>query len=512
MPGHRVPRRAAAGGWAHWGGSVSRPVAVSRGGLARNTLSGGGLWLFLVAASSPMTVLAGGIVATYAATGVVGVPASFPLLGVALGLLLVGFLAACRRVPHAAPSYAVLTHGLGRPLGLVGAAVALISYNAIEISLFGLFGATATTLLGGVWWEWAAGAWLIAAVLGVLQVAVNTRVLVTVVVLELLVVGLFDLAAFTHPAGGHISLAPLTPSALWTPGVGGVFALGVAAFIGVETGPVFAEETPLRRTVARATLTGLACLAVCYTLTGWAMATVTGPDNVVDRARDPQSGLPFVVLDEVYGPGLGLLATLLLLTSVFAAMLTFHLVVARYLFALGWEHVLPAWLGRTSGGVRGGTPIGGSLTQTVVAGLVVAAFTTVGADPVKGLFTWLSTLAAVGVVALLTGTALAALFVLNRNGGSRDPLWVRIAAPVVAVPVGITVLTVTLENLGPLLGAQPGSRLPLLVPAILVVGGVIGLVWAVVLRVRRPHVYARIGRGRPHPLAMPEPRLADLDV
>lgn len=507
MSGH-----AATEGRAHRGGTVSRPVALARGGLARKTLSGAGLWLFLVASSSPMTVLAGGIVATYAATGVVGVPASFPLVGVALGLLVVGYVAACRRVPHAAPSYAVLTHGLGRPLGLVGAAIALISYNAIQISLYGLFGATAATLLGGVWWGWAAAAWLVEAVLGVLQVAVNTRVLATVVALELLVVALFDLAAFTHPAGGHIPLTPLAPSALWTPGVGGVFALGVAAFIGVETGPVFAEETPLRRTVARATLIGLACLTVCYTLTAWAMATVTGPGKVVDQARDPQSGLPFAVLDEVYSPGLGLLATLLLLTSGFAAMLSFHLVVARYLFALGREHVLPASLGRTSGGVRGGTPIGGSLTQTVLAGVVVAAFAAAGADPLAGLFTWLSTLAAVGVVALLTGTALAALMVLNRNGGSRDPLWVRVAVPVVAVPVGVAVLTVTLENLGPLLGAQPGSRLPLLIPSILAGGAVLGLVWAGVLRVRLPRVYARIGRGRPHPLAMPEPRLADLDV
>jgi amino acid transporter len=193
-------------------------------------------------------------------------------------------------------------------------------------------------------------------------------------------------------------------------------------------------------------------------------------------------------------------------------MLTFHLVVARYLFALGREQVLPAWLGRTSAGVRGGTPIGGSLAQTVLAGVVVAAFAAAGADPVKGLFTWLSTLAAVGVVALLTGTALAALVVLNRNGGSRDRLWVRVGVPVMAVPVGVAVLAVTLENLGPLLGVESGTRLPLLIPAIIVGGGALGLVWAGVLRVRRPRVYARIGRGRPHPLAMPEPRLADLDV
>ncbi len=89
-----------------------------------------------------MTVLAGGVIATYAATGVVGVPLSFILLAGALALLTVGYVAMSRHVAHAATLYALLAHGLGRAVGVAGAAVALDAYNAIQISLYGLVGIT----------------------------------------------------------------------------------------------------------------------------------------------------------------------------------------------------------------------------------------------------------------------------------------------------------------------------------------------------------------------------------
>ena len=83
-----------------------------------------------------------------------------------------------------------------------------------------------------------------------------------------------------------------------------------------------------------------------------------------------------------------MLANLLFLTSVFAALLSFHNGVARYLFALGREHVLPTALSRV--GVRSGGPVAGSLAQSGLAVVVVSLFALSGADPVLRLFTWLS--------------------------------------------------------------------------------------------------------------------------
>ena len=101
-------------------------------GLARRTLSGSALFFFSVGASAPLTVLAGGVVATYAGTGIVGVPAAFPLITVALVLFTVGYVAMGRYVPHAGPLYAHVARGLGPARGLAAAAIALLAYNAIQ--------------------------------------------------------------------------------------------------------------------------------------------------------------------------------------------------------------------------------------------------------------------------------------------------------------------------------------------------------------------------------------------
>src|SRR4051812_33428506 len=240
--------------------------------LARRTLGAGSLWIFGVSASSPLTVLVGGVIATYATTGVVGVPASFLIITVALLLLAVGYIAMSRHVPHAAPFYALLARGLCGTAAVAGAVVALLGYNCIQISLYGLVGVTLVGLIGGVWWVWAAAVWLLVAILGVSRVTTNAKIVGSLLVVELAVITLFDLAAFTHPASGGITFLPLEPKALFVDGAGGVFALGMAAFVGFETGPVYGEESRTPVAVRKATLLAVAFLGVFYAVSSWAVA------------------------------------------------------------------------------------------------------------------------------------------------------------------------------------------------------------------------------------------------
>ena len=99
------------------------------------------LVFFTVAASAPLTVLGGGVTTTFAVTGNAGVPLSFLMLALALALFAVGYAAMSRHVANAGAFYSYLAKGLGRVWGVAGAFVALISYNAIQIGLYGLFGA-----------------------------------------------------------------------------------------------------------------------------------------------------------------------------------------------------------------------------------------------------------------------------------------------------------------------------------------------------------------------------------
>jgi amino acid transporter len=184
-----------------------------------------------------MTVLAGGTVATFAATGVIAVPLSFPLLAVALGLFAIGYTRLARDVPHAATFAALLTHGLGRTVGAAAAFVAVLSYNCVQIGLYGLLGATLAGQLGGPWWGWALAAWTVVAVIGYRGVTLGAPVVAVVLTLELGMIVLFDVVALTHPAQAEAGawLQPWSPDLLAVDGVGGVLAFGVAAFLGFET-------------------------------------------------------------------------------------------------------------------------------------------------------------------------------------------------------------------------------------------------------------------------------------
>jgi amino acid transporter len=489
---------------------------MSRATLARRTLGRAALLVFAIGASSPLTVLSAGIVTMYATTGIVGVPLAFLVIMIALMVLAVGYVAMSRHVDHPAPFYAQATRGFGGVTGVCAAAVALVGYNAIQISLYPFIGTTLGGLFGGVWWAWAAVAWLAVALLGRFRGAANARVLGTFLAVEIGTILLFDVAAFARPAEGHISTTPFQASSLVTTGVSGLLAFAMASFVGVETPPVFGEEARTAKVVSWSTFTGIGFLGVFYAVTAWAYALASGTSKVVGVAQDalvhPQTSGPFAFLEHTYGLGAQSLAQFLLITSILAALSAFHATVARYVFGLSREHVLPPSWALVSSGSTGGAPLGGSLAQTVVAGLVIAGFAAAGADPMNVMFTWLSTIGAVCVLALLLSSSLAAGAFFRSGQGGRESVLVGQVMPSVGGVVGVLVLIFMVFNLANLLGVAPGSISPrLLLAGIVAVAGV-GAAWGVFLRRRRPQIYSGLGSGRPDPLEVLDQRLADLDV
>src|SRR2546430_3375997 len=250
-------------------------------GLARKSIGTGSVFFFCVAAAAPLTAVAGGVVATYGATGVVGVPLSFLVLASALAFFTIGYVAMVRYVPHAATFYALLARGLGRAWGMAAGTVALVSYNAIQISLAGLVGVIIQGFLNdtGPWWLWALVVWAVVGLLGVLHININARVMTILLILEIGIIVLFDFASFTHAAQG-VTFKPLSPGSLLVNGIGGVFAFGIAAFLGYETGPFYAEEARSHRTVSRASYGALAFIGVVYAVSAWAIAVTVRVQTV----------------------------------------------------------------------------------------------------------------------------------------------------------------------------------------------------------------------------------------
>ncbi|MFR9780253.1 APC family permease [Micromonospora sp. MS34] len=457
--------------------------------------------MFSATASSPMAVLAGAIVATYASTGVTGTPLGFVVIAAALLFFSVGYLAMARYVSGAGVFYASLAAGFGRFWGVVAAPVVLLGYNAIQICLYGLLGAVVSGSIGGTWWVWSLIAWAAVASLGVLKSRISVGLLGAVLVVEVAVILLFIVTSFTHPADGTVSFAPLNPDNLLVPGIGGVVAFCAASFVGYESAAVYSEESRSPQAVSKAAYSALILLGVLYALAAWALAVAVGPNRVVDQSRDPSAGLPFSILEVHASPVLGGVATTLVVTSVFAAMISFHNSIARYTFSLGRERVLPAVFEKIG---RGGAPVAGSVLQSAIALPVILVFALTGADPVAIMFSWLSGVAAIAVLLMMAATSLAAVAFFRKGGGTTENAWQRTVAPLIgAVLVGAALLT-TLVNLSAVLGTPEDSTTKWLVPGAVAAAAVVGLVWAAVLKASRPEVLENVGQGQPRPLAVIE--------
>ncbi|MEV1289804.1 APC family permease [Micromonospora sp. NPDC049679] len=487
---------------------MSSSHRTSHSGLAKRRLGVVHLVFFTVAASAPLTVLGGGITTAFLVTGNIGTPISFIVLAAVLAIFAVGYAAMSRYVSNAGAFYSYLANGMGRAAGVSGSFVALTAYNAINFGLYGLFGAIFGNFMADrfgiavTWWVWSFAAMALIGLLGVLRVDLNAKVLAVLLILECVVVAVFDIVAVANPAGGSVSFAGLNPANLFVPGFGAVLALGIACFAGFESAAIYSEEViDPRRTVARASYIAVAFTGAFYALSAWALSVVHGPDNVGGVIAEQGAGAAFGPLGQYAGALVADLANVLFITSVFAALLSFHNGVARYLFALGRERVLPDFLGRT--GTRSAAPVAGSVTQSLLAFAVVLLFAATDRDPVVDLFTWFSGLAAVGIVLLMTGTSIAVVGYF-RNRQTEETVWQRLVAPALSSILLATVLFFLVYNFDALLAPTNPGYLTWLLPGLVGVAAVAGLIWGVMLRRIRPDVYAGIGRSAVHPVTEDE--------
>ena len=109
----------------------------------------------------------------------------------------------------------------------------------------------------------------------------------------------------------------------------------------------------------------------------------------------------------------------LFLTSLIAAMISFHNIIARYMFSLGREGVLPRAFGRTVPGT--GAPKDGSLAQSVVGLVVILLYAVAGWDPLVQLFFWGGTGGGIGVLLLITLTSIAVIGYFARHHEGETP-------------------------------------------------------------------------------------------
>jgi amino acid transporter len=474
----------------------SRPSQLSTA-LARDRLGVAAVVFFVMSAAAPLTVVAGVVPTGLAVTGLTGISIAFLAVAVVLAVFAVGYVAMARHIANAGAFYAYVSRGLGRPLGVGAAWVALLAYNMFQIASYGGFGAIAAPLFQqwfGVeiqWWVLSLAAWALVALLGVRDVAVNGKVLATLLIAEIALVVVFSFADLFAP-GFTPSAAPLNPASLVGAGAGALLVMAVTGFVGFEQSVVFSEESrDPRRTVPRATYISVALIAVLYAFSAWALISAAG-GAVVERARAEGPELFFNLASDRLGDSALHLGHALFLTSLIAAMISFHNIIARYTFSLGREGVLPRAFGRTAPAT--GAPKNGSLGQSALALAVLLVYAVSGWDPLVQLFFWGGTAGGIGVLLLITVTSAAVIGYFARNPHD-ESVWHRIGAPVIGTLLLLGMTYLALTNIATLFGVEPGSPPTWVVPLAYAVLALAGVAWALVLRHTRPAVYDGIGLG-----------------
>jgi amino acid transporter len=460
---------------------------LARGRLGAVPLSG-----LLLAAVTPLVVVAGVIPVAYAASGLRGIPLAFLVVAAVMAVFLVAYLTMAKHVREPGGFFAYISIGLNRPFGVAGALVAAVAYCELQIGLYGLFGQSMHDLVAGrvgwPWWAWAALAVGVVAVLGVVRVDIGAWVLAPMVAVEMVSIVVLALRGLAHPAAGHLTLAGFNPRLLAAAGASAAFGIVVLGLTGVEQAATYSTVVRNgRRTMLLASIGVLVTVSAVYLLGSWSYQVFYG-DKVAQAAADPNAAFAL--------GGTGGLVTFVriqLLLSIGAALLAFHNATVQYLYGLGKQRVLPAALARTN---AFDAPWAASLTQTVLAAATIIAVVSAGWDPVVGMFYRLGNAGGFGVFLLLATTALAVTRYFWRDPHG-EAMGTRLVAPVLAALALVVMVYLVATNYATILNVAPGSAEAWHWPASFLIPAVLGLLRGWYLKSQRPGVYAAMVHYRP---------------
>ncbi|MFD1211052.1 APC family permease [Arthrobacter sp. GCM10027362] len=468
---------------------MSLPTATSQqDALSKNSLGVFGVAFLVLAAVAPLT---GIVVVT--AIGIAlgnggGMVASFIAVTAVLLLFGTGYARMSAELVNAGGFYAFVLRGLGRPAALVTGLVAMIGYNffvAGAVGTIGFFAQTVIAQLTGLdlhWYLWAIIAVVAAFALSRQGIGFSAKVLGISLVCEVLILLVFDFAVlFTH----GFDPAAFNPGIAFSGAVGVGFLFAGNAFVGVEATGLFSEEArDPKRTIPRATFVAIGFIGLFAAFTTWAIVSATGAAQAQDTALGhlEAGDLVFSLSSSYLGSPLTTAMMMLLLVSLFAALMALHNSATRYLYSLSRARILPRSLSRTR---ANGVPERASIVQFAFATAVAGLFALAGLDPITSL---VPSMTGFGTLGIITLQLLAALAIVVHFRRTRDPrLFSTLVAPGIGL-LGLAVIVLLAILNFPVLA---GSDAPVIaaLPLLLLAALAGGLLWAAHLRRNRPEVY-----------------------
>jgi amino acid transporter len=310
----------------------------------------------------------------------------------------------------------------------------------------------------------------------------SSKVLGVSLVLETLILIVFDISVLVQTGFDASAFSPTTVLSGSLP-IG--LLLAATGFLGFEATALFSEEArDPQRTIPMATYIAVTSIGVILGVTTWAVVSATGVAQAQETALEhlPTGDLIFSLAQQYLGPVMTNIMMVLLLVSLFAAMLAFHNSATRYLYALGRAKVLPTMLARTR---DGGAPQIAGIVQAVFAAVVAGLFALAGLDPITSL---VPSMLGFGTLCVIVLQALAALSIVVYFRRAQDPRWwSTFAAPGIGFLGLLAIVVLAVVNFDTVAGSD--AFIIRLMPLLLVLAFVGGIGYAAYLRKAKPAVY-----------------------
>ncbi len=457
------------------------------------TLGVGSIVFMVVAAAAPLTVVGGTVPLVFATSESLGVPAYYLIAAVTLAVFSAGFTAMSSHVKNAGAFYSYVHAGLGKVPGVGSAILALFSYSVLLVAVYAYCGEAVKNAVShyfhadAPWWIWTASIAILISFLGYHSINLSSKVLGILLLAEVAVVVIVDVAIAVQKGAEGLSATPFSISAIaeGSPGIGLMFAF--FGFIGFEATAVFREETKdPDKSIPKATYIAVILIGSFYSLSSWAIAMGAGVVDIVSSSVADPEGLVIALAGQYVFPVLGDVVQILLVTSLFACVLAFHNVVTRYQYSLGGQGILFSRLGSIH--EKNNSPAYSSMVTSFTSVIALSAVVVIGLDPVSQIYSWFSGAATLGLLILmaLTSLSVCVFFWKKKLGNSRVRT---LYAPLLSLLVLVLVIGLVVLNFPMLVGDTATATV---MATAVVVSFFVGIVMAVRLQRRRPDVLRKM--------------------
>lgn len=399
-----------------------------------------GIAFMVIAAAAPLTVIGGNAPLAISQGNGSGAPVGFILASIVLLLFSVGFVAMTPFVKEAGAFFSYVSKGLGPRLGMGTAYVALTSYTAIQIGIYGYMGWAMMDLVRYYegpelhWVIYALISLLLVGILGYRHIELSSKILGIALALEIMVMMIVNIAVLINGGPEGRSLESFDPQVLMAPGLGVAILFALTGFIGFESTAIYRDEArEPNKTIPRATYLAVGTIGIFYALSVWILVIAAGPSHVVAVANETLNGTQNMLLDtaELFaGSFTRASMQLLLITSLFACVLSFHNIIARYQFALANIGALPASLGKVNS--KHSSPSFSSLIQSTTAIALVLVCVTLGLDPLSQVFGFMAGIATIGMMMMLLLTTISVIVFFHHHSALRSNVWICTVIPIIA--------------------------------------------------------------------------------